>query len=274
MSATTAPAPAPRDRLGFFCLNVGHFLDHLFTLIYATVVSLALVKEWKLSYAELVPLATFGFVAFGLYSLPAGRLADNWSRHGMMVVFFIGIGLASIATSFAANPQQIAVLLFVVGVLAAIYHPVGLAMVVESVKTQGAGAGGTSNTVIFVCLGVGLALLSAAYFMGAASPWLQRGMAAVGLLLRRLLQRLLQFRAEGPQLGVFGPHMFEFFPDVRPRRCIVVEAVPRLVPAVAAAPKLVRGGERSGHLLTPCSAAVLSAFWAKARGAVHANYSL
>ena len=203
MSATTAPAPAPRDRLGFFCLNVGHFLDHLFTLIYATVVSLALVKEWKLSYAELVPLATFGFVAFGLYSLPAGRLADNWSRHGMMVVFFIGIGLASIATSFAANPQQIAVLLFIVGVLAAIYHPVGLAMVVESVRTQGAGAGGTSNTVIFVCLGVGLALLSAAYFMGAASPWLQRGMAAFGLLL--ILKGLVTPAAgTGMALGING----------------------------------------------------------------------
>src|SRR5262245_54968160 len=119
-------APTRRDRLSFFYLNVGHFLDHLFTLIFATVAALALTREWRLSYAELVTYAMPGFVAFGLFSLPAGRLADRWSRHGMMVVFFIGIGLAAIATGFAQTPLQIGILLFVVGVIAAIYHPVGL----------------------------------------------------------------------------------------------------------------------------------------------------
>ena len=34
-----------RDRLNFLFLNVGHFLDHLFTLIFATVAALALTKE-------------------------------------------------------------------------------------------------------------------------------------------------------------------------------------------------------------------------------------
>ena len=182
-TAASPATPTLRDRIGFLYLNIGHFLDHLFTLIFATVVSLALVNEWKLSYSELIPFATFGFVAFGLYSLPAGRLADTWSRHGMMVVFFIGIGLASIATSFATSPLQIAVLLFVVGVVAAIYHPVGLAMVVESVRSQGVGADGTSNGVIWLYLGLGLAVLAGAYFVGAQSLWLQRAAAAVGLLL-------------------------------------------------------------------------------------------
>ncbi len=107
-----------RDRLSFLFLNVGHFLDHLFTLVFATVAALALTREWGMSYSELVPYATPGFIAFGLFSLPAGRIADRWSRHGMMVVFFIGIGLAAIATGFAQTPLQIGVLLFVVGVLA------------------------------------------------------------------------------------------------------------------------------------------------------------
>ena len=61
MAPTT---PSTRDRLNFFFLNVGHFLDHLFTLIFATVV-LVLVKDWKLSYAELVPYATPGTSALG-----------------------------------------------------------------------------------------------------------------------------------------------------------------------------------------------------------------
>jgi MFS family permease len=155
---------AVRSRLRFFFLNIGHFLDHLFTLIFATVAALALVREWGLSYAELVPYATPGFIAFGLFSLPAGWLADRWSRHGMMIVFFIGIGLASIATGFAQSPFQIGAMLLVVGVLAAIYHPVGLAMVVENAKASGTGMAIGINGV---CgnLGVGSAALLTGFFI-------------------------------------------------------------------------------------------------------------
>ena len=153
-----------RDRLSFLYLNIGHFLDHLFTLVFATVAALALTREWGLSYAELVPYAMPGFVAFGLFSLPAGRLADRWSRHGMMVIFFIGIGLASIATGFAQSPLQIGALLFIVGVLAAIYHPVGLAMVVDSAKAAGTGMAIGINGV-WGNLGVGCAALITGWFI-------------------------------------------------------------------------------------------------------------
>jgi MFS family permease len=126
-----------RDRLQFLFLNIGHFLDHLFTLIFATVAALALSREWGLSYGDLLKYATPGFFAFGLFAYPAGWLADKWSRQGMMCVFFIGIGLASIATSFAQSPLQISIGLFAIGVLAAIYHPVGLAMVTQRWKNTG-----------------------------------------------------------------------------------------------------------------------------------------
>jgi len=126
-----------RERLHFLLLNIGHFLDHLFTLIFATVAALALYREWGLGYAELLKYATPGFFAFGVFALPAGWLADKWSREGMMATFFIGIGLASIATSLARTPLQIGLGLFVIGVFAAIYHPVGLAIVVEKWKNTG-----------------------------------------------------------------------------------------------------------------------------------------
>jgi MFS family permease len=126
-----------RDRSYFLLLNIGHFLDHLFTLVFATVAALVLYREWGVSYAELLVYATPGFFAFGLFSLPAGWLADKWSRDGMMCVFFIGIGLASIAASFATNPLQIGIGLFVVGMFAAIYHPVGLAIVTMRWKNTG-----------------------------------------------------------------------------------------------------------------------------------------
>tara|TARA_A100001037_G_scaffold306459_1_gene351686 strand:- start:348 stop:1610 length:1263 start_codon:yes stop_codon:yes gene_type:complete len=126
-----------QDRSYFLLLNIGHFLDHLFTLIFATVAALALSREWGLGYGDLLAYATPGFFAFGLFSLPAGWLADKWSRDGMMAVFFVGIGTASIATSFSQTPLQIGIGLFIIGMFAAIYHPVGLAIVTGRWKNTG-----------------------------------------------------------------------------------------------------------------------------------------
>ena len=124
------------DQVRFLFLNVGHFLDHLFVLIFATAV-LKLAIDWNMTYGELAPYATPAFVAFGICAIPAGWLADKWSREGMMAVFFIGIGAASIIDSFATTPFEIAVCLTLLGVFAAIYHPVGLAMVVQGVEKTG-----------------------------------------------------------------------------------------------------------------------------------------
>ena len=126
-----------RDRAHFLLLNIGHLLDHLFTLIFATVAALVLSREWGMGYQQLLWYATPGFLAFGLFSLPMGWAADKWNRDGMMVVFFIGIGIAALATSIARTPLQIGIGLFVIGVLAAIYHPVGLAIVTERWKNTG-----------------------------------------------------------------------------------------------------------------------------------------
>jgi MFS family permease len=134
---TSGEAAMTRDRTHFLLLNVGHFLDHLFMLVFATVAALALARDWGLSYGALIAHATPGFLAFGLFALPAGWLADRWSRDGMMVVFFIGTGLAAIATAFARTPVEIGIGLFLIGVFAAIYHPVGLAIVTAKWRNTG-----------------------------------------------------------------------------------------------------------------------------------------
>ncbi len=151
-----------RDRVHFAFLNAGHFLDHLFTLIFATVAAVALVKEWNLGYAELLRYATPGFFAFGLFSLPAGWLADKWSREGMMALFFVGIGAASLLTALAQSPFQVGMGLFVIGMFAAIYHPVGLAIVVERWKNTGMRL---AVNGVWGNLGVGSAALVTGYFI-------------------------------------------------------------------------------------------------------------
>ncbi len=125
-----------RGKLRILFLSMGHFLDHLFVLIFATA-ALRLTVEWDMSYAELIPYATPGFVAFGMGAIPAGWLADKWSREGMMVVFFIGIGACSILASIANTPMEMAISLTLIGMFAAIYHPVGLALVVQGLEKTG-----------------------------------------------------------------------------------------------------------------------------------------
>src|SRR5216684_937310 len=117
-------------------LNVGHTLDHLLMLIFPTVV-LAMGAELGRGYADLLPLSRGGFITFDAISIPAGWLADRWNRQGMMREFFFGIGTANILNGLDTGPAQIALALALVGVFAAIYHPVGIAMLVANRENVG-----------------------------------------------------------------------------------------------------------------------------------------
>ena len=145
-------------------LNLGHALDHLFILIFPTVV-LAMAPEFGRTYSEMLPLSLGAFIMFGAGSIPAGWLADRWSRRGMMVIFFVGIGMASILTGLAQSPWQIAAALTLVGLFGAIYHPVGIAMLVSGRDKVGKVLGVNG---VFGNLGVAFAALIA----GALAYWI------------------------------------------------------------------------------------------------------
>ena len=130
-----------RKKIDFAFLNAGHFFDHFLILIFATVamaiatdrevVITGMTSEWGMSYAQLIPFSVAGFTAFGLCSLPAAWLADKWSRAGMIAVFFIGMGSATMVSALATSPWHLGAAIFLIGVFGAIYHPVGIAMVVQ-----------------------------------------------------------------------------------------------------------------------------------------------
>ena len=156
---------ADRENVHFLLLNIGHFLTHLFMLIFATAAALTLSRDWGMSYGELIAFATPGFIAYAVFTLPAGWLADRWSREGMMAVFFLGIGAASAFTALAETPVQMAVGLSVIGMFAAIYHPVGIALVVHGRQRTGVPI---AINGIFGNLGVAAAALITALFIDHA----------------------------------------------------------------------------------------------------------
>ena len=135
MSQTAATdESAAKLSIGF--INWAHALDHYVMLIFPTVV-IGLEIIYGKSYAELIALGTASFVAFGIFSLPAGWLADRWSRRNMMVLFYGGCGLSLIAAGFASDLIVLAVALTALGMFAAIYHPVGTAMLIEQATSRG-----------------------------------------------------------------------------------------------------------------------------------------
>ena len=117
-------------------LNLGHALDHLFLLIFATAVA-TIAAEWGMGWNDLMPFTMGAFVMFGLGSVPAGKLGDQWGRRAMMIVFFLGIGVAGLLVALAQDKWQLAAALTLMGCFAAIYHPVGIPMLVQKSANPG-----------------------------------------------------------------------------------------------------------------------------------------
>lgn len=145
-------------------LNIGHSIDHLAMLIYPVIV-LALHEEMGLTFGEALTLSVGGWIAFGACSLPAGWLGDRWSRYNMMVVFFFGIGITTTLMGFVQSPFQIVVCLTLIGVFAAIYHPIGVAMIVSERGDVGRALG-----INGVAGNMGVAF--AAIMAGALADWI------------------------------------------------------------------------------------------------------
>lgn len=117
-------------------INAAHVIDHMFMLIFPAAV-LGMGRDFGLAYGELIGLSLGGFIAFGACSLPAGWLGDRWSRRQMMLLFFLGIGASAIFTGLSTSVPTLVAGLTLVGVFAAIYHPVGTAMLVAHAESRG-----------------------------------------------------------------------------------------------------------------------------------------
>lgn len=113
----------------------------MFLLIFAAAVAVIAIDFGFKSWEDLMPYGVGAFILFGLGSIPAGRLGDFWGRKRMMVVFFIGIGVATLFVSLSQNAWQLAASLTLVGAFASIYHPVGIPLLVQKSANPGLAIG-------------------------------------------------------------------------------------------------------------------------------------
>src|SRR5215475_2744820 len=187
-------------------LNIGHALDHLFLLIFATAVG-TIAAEWGMAWQDLMPYTAGAFVLFGLGSLPSGRLGDLWGRRVMMVIFFLGLGAAACLVALARGPWTLAASLVLMGAFASIYHPVGIPMIVQGAKNPGftIGVNGLAGN-----LGIAGAAILTGFLVklfGWRAAFVVPGLLAItcGLLFAALVPREETAPAKRPKKSVDLP---------------------------------------------------------------------
>ena len=117
-------------------INIGHFLDHFMMLIFAKSAFDA-GREFGLTYDEIIVYGTLGMFLFGAASPLAGWLADKYSRSIIITIYPFGVGLGSLMCFFSSSPFMLGISLGIIGFFAAIFHPVGIAMLIRNTDIVG-----------------------------------------------------------------------------------------------------------------------------------------
>ncbi len=177
-------------------LNLAHAMDHMFLLIFATAVASVATEFGFAHWEDLMPYSAGAFLMFGLGSVPAGRLGDLWGRHSMMLVFFFGIGISALICALAQNAWQMAIALSVLGLFSAIYHPVGIPMLLQHAARPGLtiGVNGLAGN-----MGIALAAVLTGFmvkYVGWRAAFVFPGM--LSLVLGYLFLRIAPVETESP----------------------------------------------------------------------------
>ena len=111
-------------------LNLGHFLDHFMMLIFAKAAFDA-GRMFELGYDEMIIYGTLGMIMFGAISPISSFLADKFGRIPIMIIYHFGLGLSAIFAGLSNSIFQLTFALAILGAFASIYHPVGIAMLLQ-----------------------------------------------------------------------------------------------------------------------------------------------
>ena len=117
-------------------INIGHFLDHFMMLIFAKAAFDA-GRHFGLSYDEIIIYGTLGLFLFGAAAPLAGWLADTYSRSLIIIIYPFGVSLGAFLCFLSSSPIMLGFSIGVIGFFAAIFHPVGIAMLIRDSNKVG-----------------------------------------------------------------------------------------------------------------------------------------
>ena len=117
-------------------INIGHFLDHFMMLIFAKAAFDA-GRYFGLGYDEIIIYGTLGLFLFGAAAPLAGWLADKYSRSIIIIIYPFGVSLGAFLCFLSSSPIMLGFSIGVIGFFAAIFHPVGIAMLIRDSNKVG-----------------------------------------------------------------------------------------------------------------------------------------
>ncbi len=206
----------PSRQIAF--INAAHMLCHYSLLILPTAVLAMLSADGRFgsAYGEVVALATGMFVLYGVLSLPQGWLAARIGRARLITIYFFGTGGALVACGFAQTAGQLALALAAAGGFAAIYHPIGTAMLVDAAGDRPGkqlGLNGVCGNVGVATAPVVTALLARQF--GWPVAFIAPGLLCVGL-------GVAWARLPGPGLNRGVARPFPAIPRTLVRQAVIV----------------------------------------------------
>jgi MFS family permease len=142
------------SRLTIVFAALGHAVMHILTGLFLVIV-LALENTWAASYDTLIQLWALGSFLVGAGAPLAGWLSDRFGETRLMIVFFLGAGLSTVYAGLVDDADGLLWALALIGLFAAIYHPVGAAWIVKNAVGRGRVMG-----IVGLCGSVGLAIAS------------------------------------------------------------------------------------------------------------------
>ncbi len=142
------------ERLVLVFAGLGHGLYHVLAALFLTL-ALVLAPAWGLPYNDVIALWTLGALLVGAGAPIAGWLGDRFGETRLMIIYFLGIGVASVVCGLADGPEALRWALAALGLFGSIYHPVGTAWVVKNVQRRG-----RSIATVGIAGSIGVALAS------------------------------------------------------------------------------------------------------------------
>lgn len=167
--------------------GLAHALVHTIELTYAALL-LRIGHEFGQGDFMLGVIANVAAFTFGAGALPAGVLVDRLGSQRIITFAFLAAAAASLLVGLSPNAFVLGVFLALLGLSIGLYHPAGLAIIVQGAEKRGLalgyhGVAGNIGAAMAPALAMGLAVAidwrAAYFFLG--------GLALLLVLLLRLI---------------------------------------------------------------------------------------
>lgn len=107
----------------------GHFLSHFNMLVFPAIL-IPLTQSLNMDMAQVLGLAFWMYLLFGITALPWGMAADRWGARPLLMLFYVGAGICGVLGAFSiSSPTGLTFALSGLGLFSGIYHPAALGLI-------------------------------------------------------------------------------------------------------------------------------------------------